>query len=469
MFIKLHLPRLDEIIDLRRPKMADTEIDGKKPNAMATGGMGMARAARRGPVEYVGIVDWNPANRKTVRAQFKMERVPSTLRIRVAQEDLWIYEALLRVVAHTNAGATGNFNAAVKRIDFLGVGASAGGLSQGGSQFSRGGGMGGGVDGMMGDMGMAEMEMAGGAMGGEGMDAMGMGGMGMGGMGAGGNAGKSANTERSKLLAGRFVDLAGKPLDADASHPYAEFKMMPVRLSVVVEQDKISNLLVNCANSTMPIDVRRVSLGKQSGSSASFNTGRGMGGTGMGGMGMGGMGMEDAGMGAMGMGMGDPGMGGMGMGDPGMGGMGMGGDNSFGALGGGDGGDSKRTQIVLVSQKEIPVEIEGIIYIFNKPTREEMGTGTAEGSGAEGTESAPEPDSTPAAAAPPETAPTAPASAVPTPAAPAGTQEPPDAPSPTPTAPVSPAADTTPPAAGTPVDSQPAATQPVPGQEPVNP
>ena len=43
----------------------------------------------------------------------------------MAQEDLWVYEALLRIIENTNQGYTSYYNAPVKEIDALQIGADA--------------------------------------------------------------------------------------------------------------------------------------------------------------------------------------------------------------------------------------------------------------------------------------------------------------------------------------------------------
>ena len=58
----------------------------------------------------------------------------------------------------------------------------------------------------------------------------------------------------------RYVDNEGTPLKAEDPRPFAEFEMMPIRLMVEMDQRKVPNLLVHCANSSMHIDVRRVVL-----------------------------------------------------------------------------------------------------------------------------------------------------------------------------------------------------------------
>ena len=132
------------------------------------------------------------------------------------------------------------------------------------------------------------------------------------------------------------------PLPVGTDPPFWEFKMMPVYLHLKIDQRKIPELLVECANSTMPVEIKKVRInpgsggsalgGMEGGTAASGAPGmEGMGGRGMEGMGgPGGHGRTGAGMGGPGAGMGGPGMGmggpGAGMGGPGMGmgGPGMG-------------------------------------------------------------------------------------------------------------------------------------------------
>jgi hypothetical protein len=168
----------------------------------------------------VGVVAWDEADRKRIEDRFQWEKKPTTAKVLLAQEDLWVYEALLRVIKNTNGDAKTNYDAAVKRIEFLLIGADVGKLFQGaGGTFSRSGGEGSGS--------------AGGPM----------------------VAGAADN-----LLEGRYVDSNFNPLSASAQQPYAEFKMMPVRMQLLVQQQKIPKLLVECANSTMPIEVRTVRI-----------------------------------------------------------------------------------------------------------------------------------------------------------------------------------------------------------------
>ena len=60
--------------------------------------------------------------------------------------------------------------------------------------------------------------------------------------------------------AGRYVDADVPPglLNPGERHPFAEYKIMPMRMQLTIDQMKIPRLLTECANSSMPIEVTRV-------------------------------------------------------------------------------------------------------------------------------------------------------------------------------------------------------------------
>ena len=61
-------------------------------------------------------------------------------------------------------------------------------------------------------------------------------------------------------LSGRYVNDTGKPVDDLSQDPNKEFRMMPIDMRLVIEQKAIPRLLVECANSSMRIDVRSVRI-----------------------------------------------------------------------------------------------------------------------------------------------------------------------------------------------------------------
>ena len=400
-FIKTHFPFIDEIIDRRKPK----EVEGGRRGPMAgmTGmgsdymemgsGMGSDMGSGMGSgmddygssdysmmdgtggrvppgTEMEGIVEWDNADYGRVQQGVFWKTRPLTIEVRLAQEDLWVYEALLRSIAKTNedAGATSYYNAAIKRIVALEIGQPAAAAMK--SAKSRlgldrllggaSGGMGMGSD-MMGSDMMYESDMMG-----SGMDSdMGYESGMMDGSGSmmGGATARDPEMVKTRLLTGRYVDLTGEPQAAD-SEPYAEFKLMPVHIVVIMDQQKLPDFLVNLANCEMPVDVKQVSI--QASGNMNFTTG---GRGGMGGYGSDGGMMDSYGSG----GMDSYGSGGMGGSS-----MGMGGEEAYGDSSGsmGDyGGGAGATTASDEAKQDVPIEILGVIRIFNPPDKEKLGTG----------------------------------------------------------------------------------------------
>lgn len=477
-FIKNHLPRLGLIVDVLEPKwmreyrlgqkttkrtpLAKRKVEKKKPAEEKEGAEEKAKQATE-PLEeeeLVGKVIWDENNQAMIEQQFYWETRPTTLQVLIAQEDLWVYEALLRIIRDTNEGATSYYNAPVKRIFSLEIGQAAAANFAMASRGSFGpGGMYGAPFGPMG--GMPGMRLGSGP--GYGMPGMSM-------MpsaaatpttdsegatpGAPGSVtGAAAPTSIQEMIAqqllnGRYLDKNGMPLLYGTEPPFPQFKMMPVRMLLLVDQRRIPALLAQCANSSMPVEVKRVTLRPEEAQSSlnlgGFNTGMAeMGAPGMstpmpsGSMMPGSMpgavpGRMPGRIGGSTMPRGRPSMG--------MPGMRMGSSEEEGIPSAGyPMGPGVQGQLEEPTW-EMTVDIQGIIYIFNPPDRsrfEKTEATGAEGatpgpSGAAGTGSGtpgspvaqPPADATaPAASQPPAPAGSQPAApGAPQPAAPAATQ-----------------------------------------------
>ena len=398
-FIEKQLPKLFELVNYRHYEF-DEESTDAAPAGGARPGMAGGMVTGQDVGKLVGVVDWSEANRSELMVQYDFTRRPSSSQVRLAQEDYWVYQALLNIIKSTNGDATTHSSAAVKEIetlqigqqavatlqsdqgaDLLSVGAnsmsaggaggmpgmSMGGMPGGGMMGEMGGMPGGGMmspggmpgGGMMSPGGMpGEMGgmpgggmMSPGGMPGE-MGGMSGGGMDMsgGGMDMGGGAPLSA--EDMALLNYRYVKESLEPLPA-GQNEYAEFKMMPIFMRLKIDQRKIPDFLVECANSTMPVEVKRFRINPESGG-GSLSMGRGGGMPKMGGAMMGG-GMP----GMMGPGGGMPGEGMM---------MGGGARRGAAAMGGTTGAEEKNPYVVSV-------EIRGIIYLYNLPDKSKLATG----------------------------------------------------------------------------------------------
>jgi len=203
------------------------------------------------------------------------------------------------------------------------------------------------------------------------------------------------------LLEGRYVDENAQPVavkNGVAEHPYRQFKMMPIHLSLLMDQRKIPELMVKCANSNMPIKVRQLRLTPGQVPKIDYS-GQTSGSTRRAVMPSGGSGYGNFPGGVEGMEMGgrQPG-GGEEMMMPGAGGGRRGRGGSY------------------QGPYDMPVEILGIIYIYNFPRREELGMGVESAeAGTEATPAATTPPSTPETtpAAKPETPPATPPATTP--------------------------------------------------------
>jgi hypothetical protein len=381
-FIQQHFPALIEIVDMRLPVLVDErgnpilDEEGNKQKTnpfekmrMTQGysdmeeGMGSAMdmmyergtaggMGPSGPGEMIGVVDWNRADLQRIRNSLFWANTPETIQVRLAQQDLWVYEALLRIIAATNGQVKSYYKAPVKEIRALEIGQQAAvafAAAQGMSMRGMGPGYGGGMmseeyeESMMSDVDEEYGDEGGGTMYSD----------------SGSTAAPTSPEEilKSKLLENRYVDKDLKPLPAaEATAAENEFKMMPVRLLLVVDQRRITKLLVECANSAMPVVVTKIALSPGSGT---LDIGR-MGGGMM-------TGYEEEGETDM---MYGGGMMSGGMMSGGMDSMMYEEEGPSSGMMSGTGGTSGRGQ---QDSYDVPIEIQGVIYIFNRPDKEKLG------------------------------------------------------------------------------------------------
>jgi hypothetical protein len=235
---------------------------GAQPNPALPG------AIKPPEVKWLGTVEWTNGEYEAIRANYILwQHTPSTLRVTLAQEDLWVYEALLRTIQKTNQRAAGP---AIKRIINLQIGAPAA-MAWGATQNLV-------------FMGTAKATAEAAPTMRDGPQEQGMSFATALGRGAKPLAAPQAATQGpapatpasptdpdtqpgdAQLMQSRYVDDNGiaLPVGADPPysvlHPYSEFKMMPIRMDLSMDVRKLPLLLAECANSSMPIEVRRVRI-----------------------------------------------------------------------------------------------------------------------------------------------------------------------------------------------------------------
>ncbi len=426
-YVERLLPRLAEVIE-------SVWMPGAPPGGanLMPGMPGMPGAPLPNPASPAEQtkpikVHWEPGDQgRLLGAHFNWanqpDSAPTTLQVLYAQEDLWVLTALMFIIHKTNGEIEGRHEAVVKTIDSVLIGRSAVGRAGQVIRLSSGQGMGPGMGPEMGPGGETGTTPYG-SEGGEGTapyNPYGQSGaapgmppgmpMGMPGeMGPGMDPGMPYGSGPTTVAADpadfRYVGNDYKPLPAtrvrDAmkeGKPEDAFlvvaKRMPVRLRLTVDIRKLHRLLAACGNAALPVEIRQVRISRSGQSGSGMPGGYGMPGYGpAGGMEMTGgtpggyYGSEGASPYGPGAGYGGgPGYGmtpGMEMG-PGYGGPGYGTGYDQGGAGLSPDAMRNRTQISSTTSFDIPVEIYGIIYIYNPVDQQRLGvpdastfTGTA--------------------------------------------------------------------------------------------
>jgi hypothetical protein len=181
-------------------------------------------------------VMWAAASQKELQALLEWSKAPSSMQVRLAQEDLWVYSALLQIIKAVNDAA--EFTPYIKEISVLEIGKS-------------------GADAFKDGMAHGHIDVL-----------------------ATANPATTAVTTQTAPLPpvegpgapakpldeGRYVDANGERL-AGGMAATQPFKRMPIHMKLSMDQREITRLLVSCANSTLPVEIRQLRIGstKQSG------------------------------------------------------------------------------------------------------------------------------------------------------------------------------------------------------------
>ncbi|WP_199590116.1 hypothetical protein [Bremerella cremea] len=317
------------------------------------GGPGGGGANPNEPPKKAPLVIWSSTNQGAIQAKSfdwsgaASKNTPTTKEVLYAQENLWVLENLMRIIKKTNGDISSPHQATIKQIISIEFGRDvmpirsrvsvprlATGMGEGGEYGS------GGEGGYMEDSSMMDA----GGYGGEDPSMMMDGGYG----GEGGMMGEGGATMATPGEY-RYVDKDYKKLtleevQAASTAPTSEnyyltvAKRLPIRMRLVMDQREIDKLLVECGNADMMVEVRQVRV-----NATDSNNG------GAGGYGGGGGGYEGGG-----------GMSGVGGGYADDFGGGMAGGGMSGESGPGGANNEQNEKLF-----EVPVEIYGIIYIYN--------------------------------------------------------------------------------------------------------
>jgi hypothetical protein len=288
-YIENHFPSLPKHIDAR-PIDASTVSGG--PGAEFSRGAPVGPEGAGGVNQLLDENDyiclWAPADQAFVRDDLNFRETPSSLKIWVTQENLWVYKTLLDVIAKTNraANATRMSNAAIPEIGELSLGLRAAKGSRTPGRLAVKPATPAPVGSPEGPGGMVGME-------GPGAPAAGMpegpGGMRMEFTPGGPNSGPmTEEQEKAYLLSGRYLGPDGKPIpfggggaaaavpgEAPAPVPEAtatpgqpldltvfgqEYKRVPVRMALRMNQRWLPRLIAECASQPLQVEVQEVRI-----------------------------------------------------------------------------------------------------------------------------------------------------------------------------------------------------------------
>jgi hypothetical protein len=291
---------------------------------------------------------------------------PTTLEVLYAQEDLWVLQALMHIIAQTNAGAEARHEAAIKDINFVRIGRTAMGLA--GAVKPIGVPKAPGLN----PNGEGQPQPAEGQPSPEGTPPEGTGstdgvqppidGEGTAGtpLAVGGKAdpaeGRYLGTNYRPLSAARLRSALTSADSNDAILAVA--KRMPVRMRFRMDQRKLNVLLAECGNSRLPVEVRQVRINRDP---AAVGTGS----------------LTDYGVtGATGGSSGYEGAGEQRAAAPAAPAAGYsenrgGGEGGYGAAG--TAGTGSITADATVDANLVDVEVYGIIYIYNPVNKRQLG------------------------------------------------------------------------------------------------
>ena len=172
---------------------------------------------------------WASDDQELFKKTLNFPLVPSSAEVRLTQEDLWVYAALLHIVRKVNEG---HYVAKIPKISSIRIGKTAAQESEAGMASNH----------------IFHLQAA-----------------------AGGEAAVASaatpggETGPKPLDENRYVGADGKPLAGGATANDL-FKRMPVSLHLTIDQREINKLLVECANSPLPVEVRQLRIAPGGGS-----------------------------------------------------------------------------------------------------------------------------------------------------------------------------------------------------------
>jgi hypothetical protein len=213
--IPKELPSLMATLNLRNKVEVEASADSGDTSKGRQG---------KGKAEYEGLIHWDESQRQAFELAYKWDVTPSDVAVKVAQENLWIYRTLFDVLAKTNKEATEHLTAPIKAIERLDIAQAAAGQPSHGVILPG--------EGTVRITKIVDKDPK-------------------------IPATKSTDDE---LLESRYVDDKGAPVPAATAKTGGgkEYRLVPFRLTVLMNQRKLPELLINLAEAELPLEVRRV-------------------------------------------------------------------------------------------------------------------------------------------------------------------------------------------------------------------
>ncbi|HZZ30308.1 MAG TPA: hypothetical protein VFE46_20080 [Pirellulales bacterium] len=250
--------RVKQLVE-QLPAIVDAEPAGQAGNGGGFAGVlgifgpGAGAPGGGGPDHKV---DWSTASQQEIGQSFEWTERPSTLLVKYAQEELWVYRALCNVIKSVNEGTNGRQDAHITEINALDIAYNAVEDSPGGAGQNRVESLGTSAPtagpaptspGAPGDSSNIRLDPK--SRGKRELSSRGFG-------------GASAEINPDDLLKSRrYVKADGTPLtkeevDADTG----EYRLMPFRLLLKMDSRSIDRLLVAFRNSVLPMEVQQVRI-----------------------------------------------------------------------------------------------------------------------------------------------------------------------------------------------------------------
>jgi len=204
-YVDRALPALARLIGSRWAPQSNATEKKDVPGGRSQGNLDPQRKAE--------VIHWSPVDQKRLLENHfdwssQPDSAPTTLQLLYAQEDLWVLEAIMRIIRKTNGDSHSNKGVVVKAIQYIRIGRDT--------------------------------------------------------------VVQDRRIDQRDPADHRYVDGKGEPLSGDqlrsamrspAGDPsLAVAKRLPVSMKLTMDQRRLNELLVACGNSPLPLEVRRVRI-----------------------------------------------------------------------------------------------------------------------------------------------------------------------------------------------------------------